>query len=72
VSLGGADVAQIDDFYDDTIGVQAKKEVQEFSEVLNTCDERFQFWRELDVPHFDVNNYYLLLYLSYQSFDWYR
>lgn len=39
VSLGGADVAQIDDFYDDTIGVQAKKEVQEFSEVLNTCDD---------------------------------
>lgn len=39
VSLGGADVAQIDDFYDDIIGVQAKKEVQEFSEVLNTCDD---------------------------------
>lgn len=39
VSLGGADIAQIDDFYDDIIGVQAKKEVQEFSEVLNTCDD---------------------------------
>ncbi|CAC5357103.1 unnamed protein product [Mytilus coruscus] len=41
VSLGGADVGQIEDFYDenDTIGVQAQKEVQEFSEVLNTCDD---------------------------------
>lgn len=39
VSLGGADIAQIEDFYDDIIGVQAKKEVQEFSEVLNTCDD---------------------------------
>ncbi|XP_071136230.1 neuron navigator 3-like isoform X17 [Mytilus edulis] len=41
VSLGGADVGQIDDFYDenDTIGVQAQKEVQEFSVVLKTCDD---------------------------------
>ncbi|XP_076079389.1 uncharacterized protein LOC143049654 isoform X9 [Mytilus galloprovincialis] len=41
VSLGGADIGQIDDFYDenDTIGVQAQKEVQEFSVVLKTCDD---------------------------------
>ena len=34
VSLGGNDIAQFDDFCDETIGVQAKKEVQEFSEII--------------------------------------